>query len=251
MSRRLPLLLLSLLLFLPGALPADDFASWVGKGDAFDAQCQTDRALSCYLNGEKLQPKNADLLCRIAKQYCDSMGDTSSKEAKRTACQRALAYAERAAEIAPKHSMAQTLVAICCGRLAKFSDNRTKIAYSKRVEKHVRAALALNPNNDLACYVLGAWNLELASLSGFQRSMAKIYGGVPTGSLDEAARCLKKAMTLNPSRPSNYVELGRVYAAMGKTVEARTLLTQALAMPNPGKSDPLLKKRAETALRKL
>ncbi len=240
-------------MLLPGGLFAtDDFDSWLSKGNAFDALGQSDRALACYREAEKLQPQNAELLCRISKQYHDSMADTSAKETKRTLCRSALAYAERAVTLDPKNSMAETLVAICYGRLAKFADTRTKVAYSQQIEAHARKALKLQPDNDLACYVLGVWNLELANLTSFQRTMAKwMYSGVSAASNEEAERCLKKAIALNAERPAYFVELGRVYAAMGKTAEARAMLKKAIGMPNPGKSDPLMKERAEKALKKL
>lgn len=239
-----------------------DFNSLLARGDAFDACYQTQRALACYLAAEKLeaQPQSpsratssqAGLLGRIAKEYCDSMADTDAKGEKRACCERALGYAQRAVAADPANSMAEVLVAICYGRLAKLVDNRTKIAYSKQVKQHAEKALALDPKNELGHYVLGAWNLELANLGTFQRTAAKwIYGGVPAASNEEAVAHLLQAIALNPKRPGSYVELGRAYAAQGKTAEARALIYKGLAMPNPGKSDPDLIPRAQTALKKL
>lgn len=242
---------LALLLF-PMLLQADDCRAWIARGDALDAQVQTPRALRCYLEAEKQEPCNAALLCRIAKQYCDSMADVEAKGEKRALAQKALAYAERAVAADPHNGTAELLVAVSYGRLTKLVDSRTKVAYSKLIKQHAEKALALDPNDDLAYYVLGAWNYELANLNPFLRTMAKwIYGGVPAASNAEAVSCFKKAMALNPRRVANYVELGRTYAAMGKTAEARALLLQSLAMPDPGKSDPYARKRAQTALKKL
>jgi tetratricopeptide (TPR) repeat protein len=245
-------ILLLALLSSGGMAVADDFDSWLSKGNAFDELGKSDRAIVCYREAEKLQPKNAELLCRTAKQYLDSLADTSSRDAKRAFAQSALAYAERAVALDPKNSMAETLVAIAYGRLAKFADARTKVAHSLQIESHARKAIALKPDNDLALYVLGVWNLELANLSSFQRRMVKwIYGGIPAASNAEAEQYLKQAISLNAARPAYFVELGRVYAAMDKTAEARAMLQKALKMPNPGKSDPLMKERAEKALSKL
>ena len=246
-------ILLLLALLLPGAAAlADDFDSWLSKGNAFDELGKSDRAIICYREAEKLQPENPELLCRIAKQYLDSLADDGSRDIKRGLAQSALAYAERAVALDPKNSMAETLVAIAYARLSRFADARTKVAHSQQIETHARKAIALKPDNDLALYVLGVWNLELANLSAFQRRIVKwMYGGIPAASNEDAERYLKQAISLNTARPAYFVELGRVYSAMGKTDEARAMLQKALKMPNPGKSDPLMKERAEKALRKL
>jgi len=247
-------LFLALAILLTRALNAapSQFETLLGKGDALDAQGQCDGALACYREAEKLAPRNVDLLCRISKQYHDAMADAPSRDAMRERCRLALSYAERAAALDPQHGMAEALVAVSYGRLARLVDTRTKANYSREVERHARRALELQPDNDVACYVLGAWNLELANLSAMQRRMAKwIYGGLPAASNAEAERCLNKAISLNPTRASYFVELGRVYAATGRTKEARATLEKALSMPPPGKDDPRMKERAEKALKKL
>ncbi len=228
------------------------FAAWMAKGNAFDAQGQSQRAIICYCEAERLRPRDAELLCRISKQYHDAMADTPVKEERRVLCRHALDYARRAAALDPKSTMAETLVAVCYGSLVRLVDPRTRIRYSKEVESHARRALQLDPGNDLACYVLGAWNLELANLSVFQRHLAKwIYGGLPAASNEEAERYLRKAIKINPSRPAYYSELGRVCAATGRDKEALTLLHKALAMPDRGKDDPDLEIRVAKALKKL
>jgi hypothetical protein len=49
----------------------------------------------------------------------------------------------------------------------------------------------------------------------------------------------------------HYIELGRIYAQMGRTQEAREYLNKGLSMPNTEKNDPETKERAREALAKL
>ena len=51
-----------------------------------------------------------------------------------------------------------------------------------------------------------------------------VYGQLPQTTTEEAVRCFKKALELNPNRLMHYVELGRAYAQMGRTAEAGNLL---------------------------
>jgi tetratricopeptide (TPR) repeat protein len=246
-------LALSIALFAPALLLAQqDFAGLIKKGDQFDAQLRTKDALAAYLEAEKLRPDDADLLHRIAKQYGESQNDVSSKSEKKAIGERALDYAKRAVAADPKNAMAQLALAVSYGRLAPFTDNKTKISYSRLVKEHAERSLALDSKNDLTHHVLGAWNYELANLNGILRAVAHvIYGRLPSASNEDAVKFFKKAIELNPRRVGNWVELGRTYAAMGKKDEAREALQKGISLPNRQRDDAETKDRAQAALKKL
>jgi tetratricopeptide (TPR) repeat protein len=224
----------------------------IAKGDALDRKLATREALAIYLDAEKLDPRNADLLRRIAKQYAELMPETTSPAAKREAGEKALAYAKRAAELDPRDAKVQLSLAICYGRLAPLLDNKTKIAYSKLVKQHVDAAIQLDPTDDYAWHVLGAWNYELANLNAVLRALAgAIYGRLPAASNERAVECFQKSIEVGPPRVSHHVELGRTYAAMGKKDLARAEITKGLALPSREKDDEETKARGREALKKL
>ena len=229
----------------------DDFdATWSRKGDALDADLKTKEALAVYLEAEKLQPNDANLLHRIAKQYGESMDDVTSKADKQALGEKSLDYAKRAVTADPNNAMAQLAAAVGYGRIAPYLDNKTKIAYSKLVKQYVDKSIALDPNNDLAYHVLGAWNYELANLNSILRVIAKlIYGEIPAASNEEAVKNFKKAIELNPKRLANQVELGRTYVAMGQKDLAKAALEKGLAMPNRVRDDDEEKRRAREALK--
>jgi tetratricopeptide (TPR) repeat protein len=77
------------------------------RGDALDAKLRTKEALEVYLEAEKLDPNNADLLHRIAKQYGESMLDVSSNAEKKALGEKSLAYSKRAVAADPKNATAQ------------------------------------------------------------------------------------------------------------------------------------------------
>jgi tetratricopeptide (TPR) repeat protein len=235
------------------ALAQEDFVSLMKRGDQLDAQLKTTEALEAYLQAEKLDPNNAELLHRIAKQYGESQNDVPSKEEKRKIGMTALEYSKRAIASDPKNAMAQLAVAVSYGRVAPYLDNKTKIAYSKLVKEYADKARELDPRgNDLVYHVLGAWNYELSNLNPVLRAVAQlIYGKLPDASNEAAAENFKKAIELNPRRLANHIELGRTYAAMGKKDEARAELEKGLSLPNRQRDDPETKERGRAALKKL
>jgi tetratricopeptide (TPR) repeat protein len=231
---------------------AEDYASLMKRGDALDAKFKTKEALAVYLEAEKLQPNDAELLHRIAKQYGESMLDVSSKSEKKALGEKSLEYSKRAVAADPKNATAQLALAVSYGRVATYMDNKTKIAYSKLVKEHVDKSIALNPNNDLAWHVLGAWEYELANLNTVLRAVAGIvYGTLPSASNEDAVKAFKKALELNPRRVANHVELGRTYLAMGNKTAAKAALEKGLSLPDQQRDDPDVKQRAREALKKV
>src|ERR1700720_1112508 len=81
--------------------PADDL---IKKGDDLDLKLQASEALDFYLAAEKLEPKNASLLLRIARQYRHLLVDATTREEKLRLGGIGLDYAQRAATLAPNDS---------------------------------------------------------------------------------------------------------------------------------------------------
>jgi tetratricopeptide (TPR) repeat protein len=237
---------------LSSAIAQADFPSLLKKGDQLDAELKTKEALATYLEAEKLQPTNADLLHKIAKQYGESMNDVATKAEKKALGEKALAYSKRSVAADSKNPQAQLALAVSYGRVAPFLDNKTKIAYSKLVKQHVERSLALDQKNDLAWHVLGAWHYELANLNPILRTIANvIYGTIPAASNEAAVKSFKKAIELNPRRVANHVELGRTYIALGQKDLAKGSLEKGLTLPNRQRDDEQVKRRAREALKKL
>ncbi len=234
------------------AAHAEPTADLVKKGAVFDQKFEAAEALKYYLAAEKQEPRNAAVLVRIARQYRHLMVDAPKPAEKLRYGRLALGYAQNAAGLAPDLAEAQLSVAITHGKLLPLLGKKEQVETSPRIRSAVDKALQLDPRNDLAWHILGRWNRVLAEVSGVKRALAgAIYGGLPKGSNEEAARCLEKAIALNPSRLMHYVELGRVYAQMGRDDDARRLINKGLGMPNVEKDDFETKARGRETLAKL
>jgi tetratricopeptide (TPR) repeat protein len=130
--------------------------------------------------------------------------------------------------------------------------SRDQFNASPRIKAAVDRAIQLDPNNDNAWYILGRWNRTLANVSVAKRVVAKaLYGALPVTTNEEAEKCLLKAIEINPNRLMHYIELGRIYAQMGRKEEARKYIQKGMAMPDKEKDDPEMKEIGKQILQKL
>jgi tetratricopeptide (TPR) repeat protein len=235
-----------------GAARAETAAALIAKGEACDERLQASEALQFFLPAEKLQPNNAELLVRIARQYRHLMSDTSSKKEKLRLGNISLEFAQRAATLAPKDAEAQLSPAISYGKMLPFMGSKDQVNASPKIKEAVDRTLQLNPKNDTAWHILGRWNRVLADINPLKRLLAgALYGNLPVTTNEEAEKCLLKAIAINPNRLMHYIELGRIYAAMGRKEEARKYIQKGLAMPNKDHDDPEMKEIGQQTLQKL
>ena len=224
----------------------------IKKGDDSDLKLKASEALDFYLAAEKLEPKSAGLLLRIARQYRHLMSDATTRQEKLGLGGIGLDYALRAVALAPNDSEAQLSPAISYGRMVPLQVLKGQIESAHRIKNAVDKAIELDPHNDLAWNVLGRWNKVLADVNGLKRAVGSLlYGELPTGSNAEAVLCFQKAIEINPKRLMHYIELGQTYAQMGKAADARQLIAKGLAMPDVEKDDPEVKRRGRETLAKL
>ncbi len=224
----------------------------IAKGDQFDKQLQAKEALENYLPANKLEPDNVDLLVRIARQYRHLMADTSSNKEKLRLGYISLEFANRAATVAPNNAEAQLSPAISYGKMLPFMGSKDQVNASPRIKAAVDRALELDPTNDTAWHILGRWNCVLANVNPVKRVLAKaLYGGLPVTTNEAAEKCLLKAIEINPNRLIHYVELGRIYAQMGRKEDARKYIQKGLAMPDKEKDDPEMREIGRQLLEKL
>ena len=246
------LLVLLCVAFSFAAAQGQNAAALIEKGGRFDEQLKEKEALQCYLPANRLEPDNVDLLVRIARQYRHLMSDTTSKKEKLRLGNISLQYAQRAAALAPNDAEAQLSPAISYGKMLPYMTSKDQVAASPLIKAAVDRTLQLDPRNDTAWHILGRWNRVLANVNVVKRLLAKaVYGDLPVTTNEEAEKCLRKAIAINPNRLIHYIELGRIYAEMGRKEEARANILKGLSMPDKEKDDPEMKEIGRETLKKL
>ena len=236
-------------LFAPVAAHAGPAADLISAGDGHDRKFEAPAALEFYLPAEKLEPDNVALLLKIARQYRHEMADASSSAEKLRFAKLGTAYAERAISLNPKQGEAHLSLAISHAKSLGLLGNKEKMATLRVIKASVDRAIALDPNQDLAWYILGCWNQRVTELGGLKRSIAELaYGGLPAADDATAVRCFEKAIALNPSRCVYYVELGRTHAHLGNDDVARKFIQKGMTMPNTGKDDAETKQKGRQTL---
>jgi len=217
---------------------AADLSELLRQGDAYNAGHRHAAAVEKFLEADAIDPNNPDILRRIATQYSQQIPDATSKEEKIGLAKSALAFAERAAELAPDISANRLTLAICYGRVAQHESPGKSMEYSRLIKAECEAALKLDPDNDYAWHVLGRWNYEMASLNPALRVMAgAIFGELPDASFERAADCFERAAAVDPQRVIHQVELGRTYLQLGRSDEARKHLETGLSLPIKERDD--------------
>jgi tetratricopeptide (TPR) repeat protein len=235
--------------FTAGSASGADVAMLLTDARAAEAKLDSRRALELFLAADQAKPNDAMILQKIARQYSDLVTELPTDEDRRRYAQTALDYSLRAAALDPKNPENVLSLAVCHGKLAVYSDTKTKIKYSRLVKEEAERALVLDPNYAWAHHVVGRWHYEVATLGATARFFVKLfYGGLPAASTAEAVHHLRRAVALEPGELAHHLELGFALAADGDKARARAAFETGLAMPDRGKHDPEAKARARAAL---
>ena len=97
--------------------------------------------------------------------------------------------------------------------------------------------------NDIAWHILGRWNRVLADVNVVKRVLAKaLYGDLPVTTNEEAEKCLRKAIEINPNRLHPLHRAGPNLRADGtQRGGSANTFSKGLAMPDKEKDDPEMK----------
>jgi len=240
------------LTFSCAAARAESADELIKQGDVYYERLEPSEALKYYLPAEKLEPENPSLLVKIARQYRHLMSDANGEDEKLRLGNKALDYSRRAVRIAPNDAETELALAISYGKILPYVGNKEKAESSRVIKAAAEKVIRLDPKNDLGWHVLGRWHLVLSEVSGVKRAIAQmVYGKLPPASNEDAVRCFKNAIALNPNRLMHYIELGRTYAQMDRKEDAKRFISKGLGMRDTEKDDPETKQKGRELLAKL
>lgn len=194
-----------------------------------------------------------EILCMIAKQYWQlaaEAGATRNIKEERLLTDCSLGYGIKAVNSNPDSALAHAVLAICYAHSAELESPQKKIAYSKLVRSESEKSLQLDPRQDIALHVLGAWNYSMATMNPLLKSIVEmVYGRLPEASLKSSADYFQRASQVAPDRVMHKAALAKTYAAMGEKEKALKTLAAAEALPSLDKEDAKILNAARLAVK--
>ena len=227
-----------------------DIRALLQKADQLEDSDRLSEALEVLKSAEQSDPENPEVLYRISNCNAESVDFASDEKEKKAYAQTALKYAKQAVERDPSSSEAHLSLAIASGKITDFVDNRTKMEYSRVIQREAEKAIQLNPKNDLAYLVLAKWNFEMSDLNPILRGIAQmLYGQVPDSSQEKAIEYFKKAISIAPNRIVHHFGYAQALERMGKKEEARAEYQKVLRLTATDREDRDDQREAAKALK--
>jgi tetratricopeptide (TPR) repeat protein len=233
---------------------AQSVTEQIALGDSAHAALQPAAALVHYEAAIAADSTSADALGKASRTVVD-IGEQEADDAKRKALfRKGVDYARRAVAAAPNDAEGHFHLARALGRLALSVGVRERVRFANEIHDQGQEALRLDPDHPGALHVLGVWNAEVMRLSGVERFFARnLLGGRRFGeaSWDKAIMYMEKAVEVDPERLTHQLDLARIYADRKQNDKARALFERVIAGRVSDFNDPVYKREAEAALKKL
>ena len=233
-------------------LAQPDVTTAVARGDSLFGIYDNQGALEAYLQALTLDSLDYAANWKASRAFVD-IGETLEGDDRADAFKEAEKYARKAVGIDSMGAKAHLQLAIALGRVALDAGAKERVQMSKEIKREVDLAIKYDPSDDVAYHVLGRWNRKLANLSWIETTFANMFlGGIPDEASDEnAVKCFKKAIELNPGHINHHLELGITYEMMDLEEEARQEFQKCLDLPKSDSSDDTYKAEAKERLEDL
>lgn len=220
----------------PGWADNYSFSNSLAQAALAEQRADLPAALKSLDRAAQWEATNAMSLCVLARRYCDLAALTNSVAVRKELVARALACSLQAVKADGSNATAHACVAVCYAKGCAFASLKTQLDYSRRFKLEAERTIALDPKQDIAYYLLGRWNYEIAHVGPWSRAYVKVvYGGLPSASIRDAIADFQKAVELAPNRIIHHAGLALAYEAAGETPQAIAELKKCRAL-NP--SDP-------------
>ena len=241
-------------ILLPVRAGGQTVAERIALGDREQAALNPTAALAHYEAALSVDSTNSEALGKASKCAVD-IGEQLTDAAKRAeSFRKGEQYARRAVAASPNDPEAHFHLARALGRTALTLGVRDRVRYAKDIRTQALEALRLDPKHPGALHVMGVWNAEVMRLSGFERFFAKnVLGGqvFSQANWKDAVSNMERAVAVDPERLTHRLDLGKIYLDVNEKSKAREQFEFVVRGRQTDVNDPLYKREAEAALRKL
>jgi tetratricopeptide (TPR) repeat protein len=250
------MLLLSLLWVMTASAAAPDSSKadqLIAQGNIFSEKTfENQKALQNYQAAVALEPNNYEALWRISRAYVD-IGEhlpAATEQEKTQQLQtydKALEFANKAIAANANGAMGYTRRAIANGRIALFKGVWESLDLVKQTKADCEKALALDPKEPAAYYVLGRTHMKVSEKPRIVRWPL----GLGWANLDEAVKNFEKAIALRSEFIMYRLDCARAYVEQDEYTNARAHLTAIGTLPTMDEDDNQFRKDAQELLDKI
>jgi len=232
----------------------DSAQIYMDLADEYAEKWDHENAIENYLKVLKFDSTNYKAHWKLGDEYTEMAKNLpeDQEDKKEELFEKARLYSEKAIEINPDGFEGHLKLSTALGRLALFQGGKEKVKLSKKVKEEAEKALELNPESNIANHILGAWQQNVANLSGFLKFFAKVFFGEKlVGSNEEAVKYFKRAIELDPNHIEHYLELAKTYEYMNEDELQKEALQKVIKLPAVEEDDPEFKQEAKEMLEDL
>lgn len=242
------------MLFLVSAiLNAQNVKTLLEQGDQQYQKFDNEKALESYLQAEKIDANNFEILWRISRAYVDigehmPSSTSAQEEAQIATYQKALEYSEKAVKAAPNQSVTYLRRAIANGRIALFKGIFSVAGVVNSVKADLEKAIQLgNGGNEIQAVTHYVFARTHAKTSDKWKPARSVLG-LGWADNEIAIKEYQKAIELKPNYVMFYVDYAISLIREDEYKTAREMLNKALASPIEDEDDEMRKEEAKQLL---
>ncbi len=235
-------------------LNAQTAAEHVAMGDRDYAAMDAPSALARYEKAIAADPESYDAQWRASRSAVDVgsyLPDASRRPAMYANAER---YARKAVALRASDAEGHFSLARALGKTALAKSPRDRVKYGTEIHAAALQCLRIAPRHGGCLHVMGMWNAEIMRLNGVSRFMAKNFlGGQIFGSANwtDAVKYMEKSRDNDSARIVHRLDLARIYADVGNTVNARAEYQNVITMTATDFNDRQDKAEAAAEMKKL
>ncbi len=229
---------------------AQDANIFLREAAAYEKQFKEPEALDKYKQAVAAGLNTVPVLVRCAELNASIGARQTDKNQKVIYYNNVQTYASQAYTVDSTAADANYARALAAAKLTETADeNKQVVAYVRDTKLYIDKALAINPANAKANYLLGKWHFEMVNLSIIKKAAVKvIYGGLPKGSIDSAIFYMEKCRQLDQYFIRNYLDLAKAYQYNNKPTKQMEILNLLIKLPVRTADDAALKAEGKKIL---
>lgn len=210
---------------------------------------ENQKAIEAFEAALAIEPNNYEALWRLSRSLVDfgehlPAGTDQEKAKQLQTYEKSLEYANKAIAANATGCMGYTRRAIANGRIALFKGVWESPGLVKQTKADCEKAIALDPNDATAYYVLGRTHMKVTEKPRIVRWPL----GLGWANLDESVKNYEKSIALRPDFSMYRLDCARAYIELDEYAKARTHLTAIATLPTKDEDDGQFRKEAQELL---